>query len=85
MANNADFLQTQPAVIHHDTNINAHDFIVGDLHGCRAMLDTLLAHVGFDGSRDRLFSVGDLVDRGPDSEGCLDLLHRLDSAILQGA
>ncbi|WP_409409892.1 metallophosphoesterase (plasmid) [Acidithiobacillus ferriphilus] len=75
MANNADFLQTQPAVIHHDTNINAHDFIVGDLHGCRAMLDTLLAHVGFDGSRDRLFSVGDLVDRGPDSEGCLDLLH----------
>lgn len=85
MGNRPMFLKSQPTVIHHSTNTQGRDFIVGDMHGCRAMIDTLLAHVGFDGSRDRLFSVGDLVDRGPDSEGCLDLLHRLDSAILQGA
>jgi serine/threonine protein phosphatase 1 len=69
-----DFLQDNPFVIHHETNLQGRDLIIGDLHGCRSMLDTLLAHVGFDGSRDRLFSVGDLVDRGPDSEGCLNLV-----------
>jgi len=50
------------------------DFAVGDLHGCRQMLDALLAKVRFDPAIDRLFSVGDLVDRGPDSIGCLALL-----------
>ena len=69
------FLKNQPTVIHHDANTTGRDFIVGDLHGCRGMLDTLLEYAGFDASQDRLFSVGDLVDRGPDSEGCLDLLR----------
>ena len=69
------FLQNQPTVIHHAVNTRGRDFIVGDLHGCRSMLDALLRHVGFDTATDRLFSVGDLVDRGPDSEGCLELLE----------
>lgn len=43
------------------------DFVVGDLHGCFDLLDRLLDHVRFDSACDRLFSVGDLVDRGPDS------------------
>jgi len=30
--------------------------------------------VGFDRKRDRLFSVGDLIDRGPDSKRCLSFL-----------
>jgi hypothetical protein len=47
----------------HAANGRGRDFIVGDLHGCRAMLDALLVHVGFDPDRDRLFSVGDLMDR----------------------
>ena len=29
---------------------------------------------GFDKERDRLFSVGDLLDRGPNSEECMALL-----------
>ncbi|ACK78677.1 metallophosphoesterase [Acidithiobacillus ferrooxidans] len=68
------FLTSQPTVIHHAVNAQGRDFIVGDLHGCRSMLDALLGHAGFDTARDRLFSVGDLVDRGPDSMACLDLL-----------
>jgi len=52
------------------------DFIVGDLHGCVGYLDTLMRHVGFDTSTDRLFSVGDLADRGPDSPGSLELLKQ---------
>lgn len=70
------FLDGNPPVSRHDANIAGRDFIVGDLHGCRSMLDTLLEHVVFDVRKDRLFSTGDLVDRGPDSEGCLALLEQ---------
>lgn len=48
-------------------NHDGRDFAVGDIHGCFGMLDELLAHIGFDRACDRLFSVGDLIDRGPDS------------------
>ncbi len=68
------FLDDQTKVFHHETNAKGRDFIVGDLHGCRAMLDELLEHAAFDPQSDRLFSTGDLVDRGPDSIGCLELL-----------
>jgi serine/threonine protein phosphatase 1 len=51
------------------------DFIVGDLHGCLDLLQVELARIAFDGECDRLFSVGDLADRGPDSMGCLRLLR----------
>lgn len=59
---------------HFRANLAGRDFVVGDLHGCRELLLALLKHVGFDTRVDRLFSVGDLVDRGPDSLGCLRLL-----------
>ena len=55
-------------------NESGRDFIVGDLHGCTAELAELMDGVGFDRAKDRLFSVGDLIDRGPDSCGCLDLI-----------
>lgn len=51
------------------------DFIMGDLHGCLDLLEIELSRAAFDPSADRLFSVGDLVDRGPDSMGCLRLLR----------
>lgn len=38
------------------------------------MLMARLAEIGFDFKKDRLFAVGDLCDRGPDSLGCLALL-----------
>ena len=41
-------------------------YLVGDIQGCFASLETLLAKVGF-GEFDRLWCVGDLVNRGPDS------------------
>lgn len=55
-------------------NTQGKDYIVGDLHGCYALLEKLLEEVRFDPAQDRLFSVGDLVDRGPDSLRCLQLL-----------
>ena len=63
-----------PRVQHYAANSIGRDFIIGDLHGCRSLLDFALDNISFDSSSDRLFSVGDLVDRGPLNEACLDLL-----------
>ncbi len=51
------------------------DFIIGDLHGCYHSLMSLLDDANFNFERDRLFGVGDLIDRGPDSIKCLSLLN----------
>lgn len=50
-------------------------WVVGDLHGCRRELDALLQQHQFDRQQDLLISVGDIIDRGPDSLGCLALLE----------
>lgn len=44
------------------------DYIVGDIHGCFTQLDAALDALDFDETKDRLFTCGDLVDRGPESE-----------------
>lgn len=55
-------------------NRRGRDFVVGDLHGHRSLFDGELARVGFDPAQDRVFSVGDLIDRGPESLETLALL-----------
>lgn len=47
------------------------DFVVGDVHGQGALLESLLKVVDFNQNSDRLIALGDLVDRGPDSEALL--------------
>lgn len=51
-----------------EKNRNGRDFVVGDIHGEFSKLERQLEELGFDKSSDRLFSVGDLVDRGPESD-----------------
>ncbi len=58
-----------------EQNIIGRDFVVGDIHGCYKLLMNCLKRVGFDPAKDRLFSVGDIIDRGPDSIKCLRLLQ----------
>lgn len=53
---------------HYAANTAGRDFVVGDLHGCFTKLQAALDGLAFDVSVDRLFSVGDLVDRGEESE-----------------
>jgi len=57
-------------------NAAGRDFAVGDIHGCFLHLSRSLEAIGFDASVDRLFSVGDLVDRGPESDQVLEWLAR---------
>ncbi|HVZ45995.1 MAG TPA: symmetrical bis(5'-nucleosyl)-tetraphosphatase [Ramlibacter sp.] len=42
-------------------------WLVGDVQGCDAALGRLLDRIGFSPSRDTLYLLGDLVNRGPES------------------
>ncbi|HEF4758287.1 TPA: metallophosphoesterase [Pseudomonas putida] len=55
------------SVKHFAANTAGRDFAVGDIHGHFTRLQAALDAAGFDPAIDRLFSVGDLVDRGPES------------------
>lgn len=57
---------------------------VGDVQGCAAELHDLLGVAGFDPSRHRLALCGDLINRGPDSAGVLELARRLDALTVIG-
>ncbi len=51
------------------------DFVCGDIHGSFSCVQRFLDGVKFDTSKDRLISVGDIVDRGPENEKCLEFLY----------
>lgn len=61
---------------HFQRNLNGRDFAVGDIHGCFSRLQAHLDAIGFNPECDRLFSVGDLVDRGPESDLALEWLDK---------
>jgi len=52
----------------------AMNYLIGDVQGCCDALDALLAKIDFSPSRDRIYVLGDLVNRGPQS---LETLRRL--------
>lgn len=52
-------------------------FAIGDLQGCAGQLDALLARIDAISPDANLLFVGDLVNRGPDSAGCLRRLRAL--------
>lgn len=56
-------------------NLLGRDFCVGDLHGSFSVFENLCKNLNFNPEVDRMFSVGDLVDRGPQSLKCLGLIR----------
>ena len=50
---------------------------IGDIHGCRHAFETLLDLVA-PAREDTIVTLGDYVDRGPDSAGVIELLLELD-------
>ncbi len=61
---------------HFPKNTIGRDIAVGDIHGCFSKLQHRLDAIKFNPEVDRLFSVGDLVDRGPESMLALDWLTK---------
>jgi len=52
-------------------------FVIGDIHGCAATLRRLVDAALRPFPGDRIYLLGDLIDRGPDSKGVLDFIFEL--------
>jgi len=63
-----------PATVRVPPNTHGRDIAVGDIHGAFSALQDALRAVTFDTRCDRLFALGDLVDRGPESPRVMDWL-----------
>jgi len=55
-------------------NHKGRDFVCGDIHGCFDLLEERMAEVRFNPKKDRLFSVGDMIDRGTNSAKALSYI-----------
>ena len=56
---------TYTGVSHPLSGPNMSTYVVGDIQGCFEPFQHLLAQVRFNPDKDRLWSTGDLVNRGP--------------------
>jgi len=57
---------------------------IGDVQGCLEELRRLLAACNFDAAHDRLCCVGDLVNKGPDSDGVVRTARKLGATVVLG-
>lgn len=64
------------AIRRFEKNDEGRDFVVGDIHGEFSLALEALEAADFDGRVDRLFCVGDLIDRGSENDRVLDFLER---------
>lgn len=59
-------------------------FVISDAHGYPDLIENALEHGEFSPGIDDLVYAGDFVDRGPDAEGCLELIERYATHVLVG-
>lgn len=56
-------------------------YAIGDVHGRSDLLQAMIAFIETDATRrgrlPRIVFLGDIVDRGPDNRGCLDIVGRV--------
>jgi len=58
----------------YSSNTRGTDYICADVHGHFSLLENYLRDVNFNYARDRLFSLGDLIDRSDESPRVLEYL-----------
>ena len=56
-------------------------YCIGDIQGCQKAFEDLLHALDFSPSRDTLYVLGDLVNRGPDSAGVLRRMMQLEGSV----
>lgn len=57
-------------------NTHMNKYVISDIHGCLITFKHLLKKIHFS-KEDKLFILGDLIDRGPDSKGVIDYIWEL--------
>ncbi|MBX7057969.1 MAG: metallophosphoesterase [Leptospirales bacterium] len=67
----------------HKKQITRRTIFVGDVHGCLAELQRLIRKLRL-GAEDRVIMLGDLINRGPDSAGCVEFVARRGFECLMG-
>lgn len=58
--------------------------MVGDVHGMKKSLLELLEKIDFDSKHDHLILAGDMISKGPDSRGVIDLAMELGATGVRG-
>jgi predicted phosphodiesterase len=49
-------------------------YVIGDIHGCHVALDRLLEKIAPTPGTDTIITLGDMINRGPDSSKVLETL-----------
>jgi len=75
MGQDADFSQPLISRASPDPSPMQRIHIIGDVHGCSAELAALLDKLA-PGSEDSIYLLGDMINRGPDSHGVLELIRQ---------
>ena len=60
-------------------------YCAGDIQGCGDAFERLLSVIGFSPSRDTIYLLGDLVNRGPASAAVLRRCMRVSQALSSAA
>lgn len=56
-------------------------FVIGDIHGNYRAFTQCIERSGFDKNKDRLISIGDIVDRYPESARCVEYCRNLENFV----
>ncbi|KAB8213948.1 Metallo-dependent phosphatase-like protein [Aspergillus novoparasiticus] len=57
---------------------------IGDVHGCKDELERLLEETSFNPDTDHLIFTGDMINKGPDSLGVVDLAREYSASCVRG-
>ena len=73
-----------PESVHHHGKESKRLVFIGDIHGCKKELLTLLDAVAYKRKTDHIITTGDILNKGPDSSGVIDFLIEEGASCVRG-